>query len=269
MNNNQNNLCSLNPTIQTINQNPHTRNTVHIVTEQIILFHHVSKNAETKMIKEKPMRDQNLHKNVLYNVFVPTPTKQTEKMREQTKITTNTAVEVHHETAITTKITAHRTDTSLHHAIEITMTEVQLRNIILVQGMIIINEILYRIVLLIDHRDHLTDAIFVVDTNHVPIQEITILQDILLLLDLLQNQEILNILSPALTLPRQTKSIQYKLNHEMILLNFKYICITLKKWLKNGSTHYTHIHQKDITNLITISVTKFLAFYIVTLFFST
>ena len=36
-----------------------------IVAEQITLFHHVSKNTETMMIKEKPMRYQNLHKNLL------------------------------------------------------------------------------------------------------------------------------------------------------------------------------------------------------------
>ena len=153
------------------------------------------------------------------------------KHEKKTNITTENAVEVHHEADTITKITAHRTYTSLHHAIEMTLTKVLLRNITLVHDMIIINETLDRIVLLIDHTDHLTDAIFVVDTNHIPIQEITTLQDILLLLDLLQNQEILDIRSPALTLPRETKSIQYKLNREVILLNFKYICITLKKWL--------------------------------------
>ena len=96
--------------------------------------------------------------------------------------------------------------------------------------MIIINETLDRIVRLIDQRDNLTDAILVLDTDHALIQELTILHDILLHLDLLQDQEILGILDPALTLTQETKVIQYKLNHKTILSNLKYICIFRKPY---------------------------------------
>ena len=92
------------------------------------------------------------------------------------------------------------------------MTEVLLLNITLVHDMILINETLDRIVLRIDHTDHLTDAILVLDTDHVLIQEITLLPDVFLHLDLRQNQEILQIPSPALTLTQETKLIVYKLN---------------------------------------------------------
>ena len=145
--------------------------------------------------------------------------------------TTDNVVGVHHETTIIINLTSHKTETTLHHQIEIIPKEVLLLNIILVHVMIIINETLDRIVRLIDHRDHIMHAILDLDTNHALIQELTILHDILLHLDLLQDQEILGILDPALTLTQETKLIQYKLNHKTILSNLKYICITLQKWL--------------------------------------
>ena len=37
--------------------------------EQITLFHHVTRNIETMMIKEKPMQDQYLHK-IFCTVFL-------------------------------------------------------------------------------------------------------------------------------------------------------------------------------------------------------
>ena len=56
------------------------------------------------MITEKPMHDQNLHKHLLYNVFVQTLlTEQKEMMTDQTNITTNNVVEFHHETTIIQK----------------------------------------------------------------------------------------------------------------------------------------------------------------------
>ena len=118
--------------------------------------------------------------------------------------------------SIKTKLISHKTETALHHEIEITMTEVLLLNITLVHDMIVINETLDRIVLRIDHTDHLTDAILVLDTYHVLIQEITLLPDVFHHSDLRQNQEILQIPSPALTLTQETKLIVYKLNQKKI-----------------------------------------------------
>ena len=104
--------------------------------------------------------------------------------------------------------------------------------------MISINEILDPIGFLIDHTDQLTDAILVLETDHVLIQETTILQDTLLHSDLLQDQEILDILGPALTLIQETKLIQYKHNQQqMTLLNLQYTCTTTHTTeLANAST---------------------------------
>ena len=79
------------------------------------------------------------------------------------------------------------------------MTEVLLLKIIHFLEMININEIPDPIVLLIDHTDHLTDAIFVLDTDHVLNTVTTILRIILFHIDLLRGQEILDVLDPALT----------------------------------------------------------------------
>ena len=75
----------------------------------------------------------------------------------QTIITTDNVVESHHETGFVQKI-PHRTNTSLHHEIEITMTEVLLLNITHPHDMITINEVPDRIVLLIDHISSYTSS---------------------------------------------------------------------------------------------------------------
>ena len=76
------------------------------------------------MIKAKPMQDQNLHKNQLYNTSVPTrKQEQTGMMIEQTNITTDNVVEVPHETVIIQKTSPRRTDTALHHEIENTLPQ--------------------------------------------------------------------------------------------------------------------------------------------------
>ena len=170
-----------------------------------------------------PMRDQSLYKNLLYHLSVPTlKTDHTELITEPTTFTTDNVGEVHHETAIITKITSHRPDIALHHEIKITRTEVLLLNITVVHDMIMIKETLDGIVLLIDHTDHLTDASLDRDTDHIPIQEITILQDIFLHLDLLQDQKILDFLDPAFTLAPETILIQYILDHKMTIFKMKF-----------------------------------------------
>ena len=78
--------------------------------------------------------------------------------------------------------------------------------------MITVDEILHPIVLLIEHTDHLTDAVLVLDIDHVFIPATKILQNILLHIDPLQDQEILDILNPALTLIQEKTLIQYKPN---------------------------------------------------------
>ena len=127
---------------------------------------------------------------------------------------TNFTVEEHHEITIIPKITSHRTDTVLHHEIELIMTEALLLKIIHFPDMITNNEILDPIVHLIYHTDHLTDVTLVQDTCHVLIKETTFLKNILLHLDLLQEQEILDTLDPALSLIQEITLIQYKPNQQ-------------------------------------------------------
>ena len=109
---------------------------------------------------------------------------------DQMNFTTDNVVEVHHETSIIQKITLHRTDTVLHHEIKIIMTETLLLKIIHVLDMITIDDILDPIAHLIEHTDHLRDAILVQNIDHVLFLETTILQNILLHIDLIQDQEI-------------------------------------------------------------------------------
>ena len=111
------------------------------------------------------------------------------------------------------------------------MTEAPLLTITHVLDMTTINEILDPIVLLVVHKDLLTDVIVVLDTDHVLIQETTILQDILLNTGLVQDQEILDILDPAHILIQETMSKQYKPNQQMTLVNLKYTYTTLQQWL--------------------------------------
>ena len=84
------------------------------------------------------------------------------------------------------------------------MIKVLLLIITHIHDMIKINEIVDRIVLLVDHTDPLTDATLILDTDYVLIQKTTILQDILIHLDILQDQKIPSILDPALTLLQET-----------------------------------------------------------------
>ena len=95
------------------------------------------------------------------------------------------------------------------------------------------------IVLLIDHTALLTDAILVLDTDPVLIQEIAILHDTLLHLDFLQDQDIPGNLDPVLALKQETESIQYNLNHKTVPSNLKYICTEMANALtpKIGFTH--------------------------------
>ena len=184
------------------------------------------------MIKERHMRDQCLHRSLSYNISGLTVTiNQTELLTKQMTTTTDHVAEAHHETTTILKTTPHNTDTVLHHKIGITMTEVILLKITLVHVMIIMNETLGCFVLLIEHTDHLTDAISILDAGPVLIQGLTILHDSFLHSDLLQDQEILGILDPALALTQERKSIQSKLNHRTIPSDLKYIRITLQKWL--------------------------------------
>ena len=60
-------------------------------------------------------------------------------MTDQMNISSDNAVEVQHETTILAKITSHRTETVLHHEMEIIMTETLLLKIIHVSDMITIN----------------------------------------------------------------------------------------------------------------------------------
>ena len=113
------------------------------------------------IIKEKVLHDQNLHKN--FCTFVQSP------MLEQKEMMSD------HETFFIPKITLQRIDIVLHHEMEINMTEA-LPKIVHVLDMITINEILDPNILLIEHTDHLTDAIFLLDTDHILFPETTILQ---------------------------------------------------------------------------------------------
>ena len=93
---------------------PAFESTAPIITEQSILFRHVSKNTKIMMIREKPMRDQNLHKNLLYNTSVPIlMTEQKGMMTDQTNFTTDNVAEVHHEINMVTKPAYHKKDVAL------------------------------------------------------------------------------------------------------------------------------------------------------------
>ena len=144
------------------------------------------------------------------------------------------------------------------------MTEALLLRIIHVPDMITVNEILDPIVLLLDHTDTFS-PILVLDTDHVLIQDITILQDILLHSGLLQNQEIRDIPDPAPNLIQGTKLIQYKYNQQMTPFNLKYACTTMHKKLMRwhqpvGFTYYIHLLPKDTIILITHHDKEFSSF---------
>ena len=105
---------------------------------------------------------------------------QQEMIIDQMNITIDNAVEVHHETL--QKITPHRTTIVLHHDRNHYDRNSTPRSYTRSRYD---NYQLDPIVLLIDHTDHLTDAILVLDTDQVLFRETTILLNLLLHLDLL------------------------------------------------------------------------------------
>ena len=129
------------------------------VIQQIILFIHASKNTEMMMIKKKHMQDQKRHKNLLYNIFAPSPiTKQKQIHRSNDLLIkrvlqlTSIVVEVNHKLSNITKKILHRIEIALHLEIDIIMTEVLLFNII-------------------PALDHLSDVVRAINIDHVHFQE--------------------------------------------------------------------------------------------------
>ena len=182
-------------------KNLHIKNIVHSVIEQIIPSLLVSKNNEMMKTNEMHMLDQKLHKNHLYSTFVLLP------MIEQNTMIIDTEVEVHHETTLTTK-TIHKIDTVLHLEIDLVMTKVLLLHNTLDHDMILTNVIPGLIALHTDPRtDLLTDTTVALDTNHAPIPETIILQNIQIHSDHLLDQENLDFLDPVHTPILETKLI--------------------------------------------------------------
>ena len=132
------------------------------------------------------MLDQNLHKNHSYSTFVLLLT------IEQNTMKIGIKVEVLHVTTLTTR-PFHQIDTVLHPEIDLVMTKVLLLQNTLDHDMILTNAIhaltVHHTDLLIDR---LIDTILALDTDHAPIQETTILQDIQIHTDHLPDQEILD-----------------------------------------------------------------------------
>ena len=146
------------------------------------------------------MLDQNPLKNHLYSTFVLLP------MIEQNPMMIDTEVEVLHETTITTTI--HKIDTVLHLEIDLVMTKVLLIHNTLDHGMILTNVIPGLTAPHTDPRtDLLIDTTLVLDTDHAPIPETIILQNIQLHTDHLQDQENLDFLDPVHTPIPETKLI--------------------------------------------------------------
>ena len=74
------------------------------------------------MMEKKPIRDQNLHKYLLYNPSVQTlMIEQKEMVTDELNITSNNAVKIHHEPTIIPKITPHTAEIVQHHEIELIM----------------------------------------------------------------------------------------------------------------------------------------------------
>ena len=171
-------------------KNLHVKNIVPTVTEQITPNLLASKNNEMMKTNEMLMLDQNLHKNHLYNTFVPL------LMIEQNTMIPDIEVEVLHATILTTK-TIHKTDTILHLEIDLVMIKVLLLCKNLDHDMILTNEIHGPSVLHIDLRiDLLIATTLALDIDHPLIQEITTFQNKQILTDHLQDQEILDFLGP-------------------------------------------------------------------------
>ena len=152
------------------------------------------KTNETFMLDQKP------HKNHLYSTSVLLLT------MEQNIIKTDIKAEVLHETTLTTKL-IHKIDTVLNPEIDSVMIKVLLHNT-LDHDMTLINAIhalaVHRTDLLIDH---LIDTILSLDTDHVPIPETIILQNIQIHTDNLPDQQTLDFLDPVHTPTLEIKSI--------------------------------------------------------------
>ena len=147
------------------------------------------------------MLDQNLHKNHLYSTFVILP------MIEQNTMIIDTEVEVLHETTLTTK-PIHQIDTVLHLEIDLAMTKVLLLHNTLDHDMILTNVIPGLIAQHTDPRiDLLIDTTLALDTDHAPIPETIILQNIQIHTDHLLDQENLDFLDPVHTPILETKTI--------------------------------------------------------------
>ena len=116
-------------------------------------------------------------------------------------------VEVLHVTTLTTKL-IHKIDIVLHPETDSVMIKVLLLHTTLDHVMILTNAIHALIVHHTDLlRDHLIDTILAQDTDHVPIPETIILQNIQTHTDHLPDQEIPDFIDLALTPTLEIKSI--------------------------------------------------------------
>ena len=176
------------------------------------------------MMKTKEMLalDRNFLRNHLHCTFVLLP------MREQSHMTQDTEVEVYREKIITTKTMILTTYIVLHLEIDLIMTQILLPHNTHDQDMTNIKEIQDPIDRLTDlHIDPLIDVTLVTDIDHVRNPEITtILQDIHLLFDHLQDQETLYHLDHGHIPIPETSLIQYTHKLKVIQLTLKYACIT-------------------------------------------
>ena len=182
----KNNVCLLNLKTQITRINLHTKNIVHIVTEQIILFLLVSKNNEMMKKNETLMHHLNLHKNHSYNTFVLLLT------IEQNNMITDLKVEALPVKTLTTK-RIHKIDTVLHQETDLVMIKTPLLHNTLDHDLIRTNAIHVLIAHLIDLLiDHLIDIFLVHDIDHALFQETEILPNTHR--DHLPDQEILDFL---------------------------------------------------------------------------
>ena len=147
------------------------------------------------------MLNLNQHKNLLYNTSVLLQT------IEQNTMIIDTDVEVPQETTLTIK-TIQKIDTVLHLEIESVTIKVLLLHTTLDHDMIHTNVIPGPTVLPTNlHTDPHIDTTLVLDTNHAPIPETTISQNIQIHTEHLQDQETLDFLDLAHTPIPETKLI--------------------------------------------------------------
>ena len=195
----KNNLCLLNLKTQVTKINPHIKNIVNIVTEQITQSLLVSKNNEMMKINAMHMLDQNLIKNHLYSTSALLP------LIEQNTMIIDAEVAVLHVTTHTTK-TIHKTDTVLHLEIDLAMTKVLLLHNTRDHDMILTNAIHGLIAPHTDLQiDLLIDTTLALDIDHAPIPETITLQNTQIHTDHLLDQENLDFLDPVRTPILETK----------------------------------------------------------------